>query len=118
MQKRKIRSSLTFLTLSKVKSVNRQAGALILCLLVAHSFTIVISNPKIATKTVIPPVVANNCDEACWYEMQNASSPETRGMLRSGMPFGNNLVNEGNQSDYSISLINDLRRSNCLILRL
>jgi hypothetical protein len=118
MQKRKIGSSLTFLTLSKVKPVNRQTGALILCLLVAYAFTLIISDQKTTTKPVVPPVVASNCDEACSYNMQNASNPETSDILWSGTRFGNNPINEDKQSHYSIPSINGLRRGNCLILRL
>jgi hypothetical protein len=118
VQKRKTCFSLTFLTLSSVESVYRQSGAIILCLLIAHSFTLFISNQKTATRTVLPPVAANNGDEACCHAMQIVVDPETPDIIWSRTQIHRNLVNEDNQNHYPIPSINDLRINNGFILRI
>jgi hypothetical protein len=118
MQKRKIGSALAFLTVSKVKSVNRQTGALILCLLIAHCFTITVSNRQAAIKSVIPVMAVNNCDEVCWYEVRNISNPEASDILWSETLFNNHPINEDSQSHYLTPSTNGLQQNSCLILRL
>jgi hypothetical protein len=118
MQKRKIGSSLIIWTFSRVKAGNYRIWAFALCLLMAHSFTLLISDQRIATRIEIPPATANNSDDACRYEVQKVVSPEMPGILRSGMQFDNNPDGGDTPRHHPIPLTNGLRTGNCLILRI
>lgn len=106
------------LILSIAKSVNRQTGALLLCLLVLHPFALLISSQKIAAKNVCPPVATSNCDTVGWHEVQNSADPEIPGTSRSQLQVDTIPIKEGNQSHYPIPLINGLRENRCMILRI